>query len=113
MKLLVTVVQVSKPQACSGGIWAEMAGKWRKRNPYGTWTVKGSGLSWSAEEPACALALRHATRSAAVRQRLGRRRSGRTGARRVQGGGPPQQIIDHPTGGRVQLGQSGVDVAAL
>src|SRR5712675_3783048 len=39
--------------------------------------------------------------------------SGRAAARRLQGCGPPQQIVDHRLGRRRQLGQAGVDVAAL
>jgi hypothetical protein len=34
-------------------------------------------------------------------------------ARRLQGCGPPQQIVDQRPGGRLQLGQSRVDIAAL
>ena len=40
-------------------------------------------------------------------------RSGRAGARRLQGCGPPQQIVDQPPGGRLQFGQSSIDIAAL
>ena len=40
-------------------------------------------------------------------------RSGRAGARRLQGCGPPQQIVDQRPGRRLQLGQSSVDIAAL
>src|SRR5882672_58852 len=39
-------------------------------------------------------------------------RSGRAGARRLQGRGPPQQIVDHRPGRRLQPGQSGLDIAA-
>src|SRR5258708_28758684 len=39
--------------------------------------------------------------------------SGRAGARRLQGCGPPQQIVDQRPGRRLQLGQPGVDIAAL
>jgi hypothetical protein len=34
-------------------------------------------------------------------------------ARRLQGHGPPQEIVDQRSGRRLQLGQSGVDIAAL
>jgi hypothetical protein len=37
--------------------------------------------------------------------------SGSADARRFQGRGPPQQVIDHRAGGCFELGQSGVDVA--
>src|ERR1700730_9373501 len=38
--------------------------------------------------------------------------SGRAGAPRLQGCGPPQQIVDQRPGRRLQLGQSSVDIAA-
>src|SRR6266850_2254993 len=40
-------------------------------------------------------------------------RSGHLGARRLQGCGPPQQIVDQRPGGPLQLSQSGLDLAAL
>src|SRR5882724_66818 len=40
-------------------------------------------------------------------------RSGPAFARRRQGRGPPQQIVDHRPGGRIGLGQSSVDIAAF
>src|SRR2546430_15754576 len=40
-------------------------------------------------------------------------RSGRAGARRLQGCGPPQQVIEQRPGGRIELGQSSVDITAL
>src|SRR2546427_12794967 len=40
-------------------------------------------------------------------------KSGRAGARRLQGRGPPQQIVDHRPGGGPKLGQSSVDITAL
>ncbi len=39
--------------------------------------------------------------------------SGHAGARRLQGCGPPQEIVDHRRGGRLELRQSSVDIAAL
>src|SRR4030088_1941098 len=38
--------------------------------------------------------------------------SGRAGARRLQGRGPPQQIVDQRSSGRLELRQSSVDLAA-
>jgi hypothetical protein len=40
-------------------------------------------------------------------------RSPASRARRLQGFGPPQQIVDHRRGRRPQLGQSSLDIAAL
>ena len=39
--------------------------------------------------------------------------SGHARARRLQGCGPPQQIVDHRPGRLAQLGQPGIDIAAL
>src|SRR2546428_706542 len=38
---------------------------------------------------------------------------GRADTRRLQGRGPPQQIVDHRPGGGPKLGQSSLDIAAL
>src|SRR6478672_269582 len=40
-------------------------------------------------------------------------RSGRVGPRRLQGRGPPEQIVDHRSCRRRELGQPGIDIAVL
>jgi hypothetical protein len=39
--------------------------------------------------------------------------SGRVGPRRLQGRGPPEQIVDHRSGRGRELGQPGIDIGAL
>src|SRR5712672_929505 len=51
--------------------------------------------------------------SVGVRAVAAQRRSGRPGARRLQGCSPPQQIVDQRSGRGPQLGQSCVDIATL